>query len=405
MEAHGTGGRRRSETESRPGAWGVADRSGWRSRLWLTSVATAGASALLGMTPARAEEPRPAATEPVATVAAETAAPLAAALERLQPGQSVRIATAGNAKAEGRFTAVREGRLLLEDSKLAARFPDGVPLENVQKAWVRGRGTKTGAIVGGAVGGAATAALFGFFVYAMCEVDSCRDDWPTGAAIGLAVGGTAGALTGGLIGSASPQWHTLPGGMPSVFTPGASRRNPIGSASLQLGYGRGLDGIAPGGAAGWRLSLAREGGAIGPNLEIRPSLEIGRQILGQRWNPAPNGERAAYRESMTYLGPAFAVAPARGAVQPYALASAGFYRWHAVDPISLEQLEEGYAPTLDHDFLGASLGGGLRIDTGRPLSFGVEGRWHTNLTRGPYVEGSYRRLSALSITGGATLRW
>ena len=389
------------------------------------------AAALLATLPALGEEPGPAGAEPSVAATAQGPTPLAAALERLRPGQNVRITTTDKETTEGRLAAIHDGRLLFEGSKLAARFPDGVPLANVEKAWVRGRATKTGALTGGALGGVATAALFGIFVYALCEVDSCRDDWPAGAVIGLALGGTAGALTGSLIGAASPEWHAVSGrsvGAPAAgpdfvpfVSPGASHRGSIGSASLHLGYGKGLDALAGGGAAGWRLNLMREGGALGRHLELRPSLEIGHQGLGQRLYFPASSEPQAYGESLTYLGPAVALGAARGAVRPYALGSVGYYRWRFVTPAALDaypeyaalepvyrvQLDEGLSPTLTHGLLGGSLGGGVRIDTGGPLSFGVEGRWHTNITRGPWMGGdaSYRRLSLFSVTGGATWRW
>jgi hypothetical protein len=382
---------------------GLAERRRWSRPARLIALAV-GTSVLLAAPPGRAEEPGPASAAPYAATAPE-ASTLVVKLERLAPGQPVRIATTGNETAEGRLAAVRAGRLLLEGSGLSQRFPDGVPLENVRKAWVRGRGTKTGTIVGAAIGALATAALFGSSVNGVCEVDSCRHEWPKGAAIGLAVGGVAGALTGSLIGGALPQWRDVSGD--GAGESGAARRSPIGSASLYLGYGHGFDDFTPGGATGWRLSLAREGGAIGPSLEIRPSLELGHQGLGQRLSLASSGEPFNYRESLTHLGPALAIGPARGVVRPYALASVGFYRWQTVHSISREELDGGDSPTLDHDFLGGSLGGGVRLDTGGPLSLGVEGRWHTNITRGPDMGlgNPARRLSLLSVTGGATFRW
>ncbi len=40
------------------------------------------------------------------------------------------------------------------------------------------------------------------------------------------------------------------------------------------------------------------------------------------------------------------------------------------------------------------------------MSFGLEGRWHTNLTPRPETGlGERRRLSLLSVTGGVTFGW
>jgi hypothetical protein len=55
--------------------------------------------------------------------------------------------------------------------------------------------------------------------------------------------------------------------------------------------------------------------------------------------------------------------------------------------------------------MGGSLGAGVRVEATRALSFGAEARWHTSLSDGPYVDpNSDRRLSVVSLTGGATLR-
>jgi hypothetical protein len=59
-------------------------------------------------------------------------------------------------------------------------------------------------------------------------------------------------------------------------------------------------------------------------------------------------------------------------------------------------------------FLGGSLGGGVRARATDHLSLGLEGRWHTNISGLQEVarHGNERqRFSLLSLTGGATLIW
>jgi len=335
----------------------------------------------------------------------------AAALSRLRPGQHVRVAATGSDTIEGRFVTIRDGHLVLDRTGFVGSSSSSVPIESVRTAWVRGRGTKTGAVVGGVVGGLAGGVLVGFASGASCEVDSCRDDWLVAAVIGLAVGGAAGALTGSLIGAASPRWRVVyaagsagQSGAPPASSVAVGERSPrsdrIGSASLHLGYAKALDAIAPGGGAGGSLSWTAELG------KVAPSLEIGWYGLGSRDLLTPRGESLHYEESLLYFGPAVSVGPSRGRVRPYARASLGFYSWKTFDPQVLDP-ESGVTEPVSHrNFLGGSLSGGVRLHTAG-ASFGLEGRWHTNVSGVPQValHEPAQRLSVLSLTVGATLHW
>ena len=334
-----------------------------------------------------------------------------AALSRLRPGQHVRVAATGSDTTEGRFVTIRDGQLVLDRAGFVGPSPSSVPIESVRTAWVRGRGTKTGAIVGGVVGGLAGGVLAGLFAGASCEVDSCSGDWLVAAGVGLAVGGAAAALTGSLIGAASPRWHLVysaasagQGGGPPASSvavgEGAPRSDQIGSASLRLGYTKDLDAIAPGGGAGGSFSLTAELG------KLAPSLEIGRCGLGSRDLLRPRGESLHYEESLLYFGPAVSVGPSRGRLRPYALASLGFYGWKTFDPQVLDPQSGVTEPVSRRDFLGGSLGGGVRLHTAG-ASFGLEGRWHTNVSAVPQraLYEPAQRLSLLSLTVGVTLHW
>lgn len=69
-------------------------------------------------------------------------------------------------------------------------------------------------------------------------------------------------------------------------------------------------------------------------------------------------------------------------------------------------MRDGNSPVYQHDFVGGSIGSGVRVHATRALALGAEVRWHTNLTQGPLMgPNESRRLSVLTVTGGATLRW
>jgi hypothetical protein len=253
------------------------------------------------------------------------------------------------------------------------------------------------------VGGLAGAGV-GVMVWGVDDSATPRHWLPT-VAIGLAAGGGAGAVVGSGIGAAFPKWRRVysadapgqSGGLAVSFAPSGvrlPRSEPIGSATLALGYNKAFQSDALGGALGGHTRLAVELGAVSP------SLEVGRYGLGGRDVATPYGKRH-YEESLFHLGPAVSVGPARGAVRPYALAGFGYYRWQAFSRSALDPLCAGCDTTAPLEFLGGNLGGGVRVRAARGLSLGVEGRWHTNVSS--FVE--HERLSLLSLTAGATLTW
>jgi hypothetical protein len=175
----------------------------------------------------------------------------------------------------------------------------------------------------------------------------------------------------------------------------------MGWASVELGYGRAFDSLAPDGGFGGRLALTADAGAVSPGLEL------GRQLLGRRGVRSARGDLVEYEEALTFFGPTVTITPSRGRLQPYAVTGVGLYYWQAFDPQIRDRLSGVEDAVSTRSFWGASVGGGLRVRSRGPLSFGVEGRWHTNLQPVPTVAigEPLRGLRALSLRAGATLRW
>lgn len=103
-------------------------------------------------------------------------------LNRLRPGQTIRVSTRDQGRAEYRFGS------------------RDMAVTSIDSLWVRGRATGTGAIVGGLTLGAIAFAI----VSGGCSpgADCSGVEGPAAAAVGLA----GGALVGALIGSTMPSW-------------------------------------------------------------------------------------------------------------------------------------------------------------------------------------------------------
>jgi hypothetical protein len=325
-------------------------------------------------------------------------------LSRLKPGQRIRVGTSASDTVEGGFVAVSEGRLVLDRAAIAKHLPAGAPIDTVRTVWVRDRNTKRVALTSGVIGGLAGGILFGYMSRGLCDYEGCRDDWPGVALLGVVVGGGASALTGAVIGATVPRWRRVysaeapahAGGLSVSFVSlgdGASPSGRIGSASLHLGYNRGLDSVAPGGALGGSLRLMANLG------HVRPGLEGGRYALGGHDFVTPRGQRRDGDESLLHFGPVVSVGPSRGRFQPYALAGVGLYDWKAIGPTAVDPQGESLGSSR-RSFLGGNLGGGVRAHAARALSFELEGRWHTNLD-----DVGRRRLSVLTLNAGVTFDW
>ena len=119
---------------------------------------------------------------------------------RLHADQYVRLHVRGGRHFEGRFAfyvvAPAGSQLSVADTL--------IPAETVDSLWVRGRATKTGAIVGAVVVGA-PAAVFWTAVCSVILEHDC-DEWGVVAGLTAASAGV-GALVGAGIGTAFPRWH------------------------------------------------------------------------------------------------------------------------------------------------------------------------------------------------------
>ena len=312
-----------------------------------------------------------------------------AAVAVLRPGHHVQATTQTGERLRGRFVTVEDGDLVLADPARRVR------LQAVTDVRVRGRATGRGAATGAVTAGLVTGAFFAVGAGAMCETDNCGGASLAGGAIGLGFGALLGATTGGLIGAAVPQWRDV------RQVRSASTRDEMGWTSFDVGYGKAFDSLAPAGGAGGRIALTADLGIVSPGLEF------GRQFLGGRQERSARGDLVHYNEALTYFGPTLTIMPSRGRVRPYVVGSIGPYYWQAFDPQIANPRSGVEKAVSTRSFWGASVGAGLRRRASGPLSFGIEGRWHTNVTSVPRmdIDESERRLRALSLAVGATLRW
>jgi hypothetical protein len=121
---------------------------------------------------------------------------------RLTPGQVVRVTTAGQGRVAGRIVEIETGPRLLRLEGIETPLAPG----RIDSLWVRGRATKTGLIVGAAVGSVSAFGLAAWICSAVSEGNGC-DAWGNVAAIGLG-GAAGGALLGAAVGSAIPKWRS-----------------------------------------------------------------------------------------------------------------------------------------------------------------------------------------------------
>ena len=122
------------------------------------------------------------------------------ALARLHPETVLRIEAQDGRRVQGRFDG-------LSPTGIRVSF-DGsgetVDLNHLTAVWVRGRHTKTGAIIGG-VGGLGLGLFVGYIANALCETDDCGSAYLLAPALFI----PAGALVGAAIGAAIPNWRRI----------------------------------------------------------------------------------------------------------------------------------------------------------------------------------------------------
>jgi len=124
-------------------------------------------------------------------------------LERLSHNSVVRVTLLDGRSLSGQFVGVGDGRLGV---RAQSGRTDTLSLGGVQSLAVRGRHTRTGAIVGGSAGLAA-GIFIGWLVGAICDAAECDRTGPLLVTIPLFTGG--GTLLGAAIGAAVPKWKTV----------------------------------------------------------------------------------------------------------------------------------------------------------------------------------------------------
>jgi hypothetical protein len=120
---------------------------------------------------------------------------LEAVLQRLRPGQMVRVRTVQQGRMEGRLFVLQDNTL-----RLQRRGSPDVPVANIDSLWVQGHALATGAIVGGAAGGL----VLGILASRACADTSDCSGVEVPASVGVGLAG--GALVGILVGRGVTRW-------------------------------------------------------------------------------------------------------------------------------------------------------------------------------------------------------
>jgi len=129
--------------------------------------------------------------------------PSEAVLARVEPGKVVRARLHSDRTVVGQYAPVGDGRLGIRTD---AGTTDTLSLTALRELSVRGRHTKTGAIVGG-IAGVGFGVFVGWVVTHVCDAADCDGAGPYAVAIPLFGGG--GALLGAAIGAAIPKWKRV----------------------------------------------------------------------------------------------------------------------------------------------------------------------------------------------------
>jgi len=124
-------------------------------------------------------------------------------LGRLGPTSVIRATLSDGRTLTGRFAAVGDGRLGVSSD---AGTTDTLQLTQLRTLSVRGRNTKTGAIIGGSAGLAA-GLFFGWMIGALDDSADPDRTGPFLVTVPLFTG--SGALLGGVIGAAIPKWKKV----------------------------------------------------------------------------------------------------------------------------------------------------------------------------------------------------
>ncbi len=143
-------------------------------------------------------------TSPAPGAAQQRPADAGAAAALLRPGSVIRVILPDGQKVIGRLGFAGDGRLGI---RRADNGVDSLRLDRVRGLSVRGRQTRTGAIIGG-IAGAGFGIFVGLLSNALCEGGTdCRGASPY--LIAIPVFGGGGSLLGAVVGSAFPKWKRV----------------------------------------------------------------------------------------------------------------------------------------------------------------------------------------------------
>jgi hypothetical protein len=118
----------------------------------------------------------------------------------LKPDRFIRIQLPELGRMEGRVGFRTESEMVLQMDEQNRT----VTLASVDTLWVRGRRTKTGAIIGGILG-IGGGIFLGALANALCEYD-CGGNYVVGGAV---FGAVSGGVAGAIIGAAIPRWRRV----------------------------------------------------------------------------------------------------------------------------------------------------------------------------------------------------
>jgi hypothetical protein len=125
----------------------------------------------------------------------------AAAVRTLEVGQRIRLDVTQLGRLEGFVVQTSESELTVAQGA----DPTRIGVTQIERLWVRGRATKTGALTGGIVGLVAGLA-FGFLVGEVACAETDCSNAEVAAVAGL-LGAAGGTALGASIGLTIPKWH------------------------------------------------------------------------------------------------------------------------------------------------------------------------------------------------------
>ncbi|MEO8296109.1 MAG: hypothetical protein ABI613_11390 [Gemmatimonadota bacterium] len=126
--------------------------------------------------------------------------PDSTSLTQLRPSRFVRFAVPNLGRVQGRVDGPVSGSVTLTSQGQTQTISLGA----IDTLWVRGRATRTGAIIG-AIAGLGGGLLFGALLDALCEYDCGSNATVTVGALGAITGAGAGAI----VGAAIPRWKKV----------------------------------------------------------------------------------------------------------------------------------------------------------------------------------------------------